>query len=58
MRYSQAVHGRSDHEVACCFVTDCRGQEPTDYERELLADALAAAEAMEPGVDRAREAAA
>jgi DNA repair protein SbcD/Mre11 len=57
LRYSQAVHGRSDHEVACCFVTDCRGQEPTDYERELLADALAAAEAMEPGVDRSREAA-
>ena len=52
------MHGRSDHEVACCFVTDCRGQEPTDYERELLADALAAAEAMEPGVDRSREAAA
>lgn len=57
LRYSQAVHGRSDHEVACCFVTDCRGAEPTDYERELLADALAAAEAMEPGVDRSREAA-
>lgn len=57
LRYSQAVHGRTDHEVACCFVTDCRGQEPSDYERELLADALAAAEAMEPGVDRSREAA-
>jgi exonuclease SbcD len=57
LRYSQAVRGRSDHEVACCFVTDCRGAEPNENERRLLADALAAAEAMEPGVDRGREAA-
>jgi len=57
LRYAQAAHGRSDHEVACCFVADCRGQEPNERERDLLADALAAAEAMEPGVDRGREAA-
>jgi DNA repair protein SbcD/Mre11 len=57
LRYAEAAHGRSDHEVACCFVTDCRGQEPNEHERALLADALAAAEAMEPGVDRSREAA-
>lgn len=58
LRYSQVAHGRTDHEVACCFVADCRGAEPNDRERELLADALSAAEAMEPGVDKpAKEAA-
>jgi DNA repair protein SbcD/Mre11 len=52
LHYAQAVHGRTDLEVACCFVTDCRGDEPSDRERTLLADAIAAAEAMEPNADR------
>jgi exonuclease SbcD len=52
MRYAQAAHGRSDHEVACCFVADCRGEEPTERERELLGEALVAAAAMEPGAER------
>ena len=58
LTYTQAARGRTDHEVACCFVADCRGDQPTDRERELLGAALVAAEAMEPGADRgAREAA-
>jgi exonuclease SbcD len=36
------VRGRSDHDVACQFVDDCRGAEPTDGERALLREALAA----------------
>jgi DNA repair protein SbcD/Mre11 len=50
LRYNQ--RGRSDHEVACCFVADCRGDEPNERERELLGEALVAAEAMEPGRDK------
>jgi DNA repair protein SbcD/Mre11 len=58
MRYTAAACGRTDHEVACCFVADCRGEEPNERERELLGEALVAAAAMEPGVARAdREAA-
>ncbi|HEV8560109.1 MAG TPA: exonuclease SbcCD subunit D [Actinophytocola sp.] len=58
LRYAQVARGRSDLEVSCCFVEDCRGDSPNDRERALLSDALAAAEAMEPGADRpAREAA-
>jgi exonuclease SbcD len=58
LRYSQATRGRSDLEVACCFVADCRGDEPTERERTLLGDALVAAAAMEWGADKpAREAA-
>ncbi|MFL6141086.1 MAG: exonuclease SbcCD subunit D [Labedaea sp.] len=58
LRYTNAACGRSDLEVACCFVADCRGEEPNARERELLGAALVAAAAMEPGADRpAREAA-
>jgi exonuclease SbcD len=58
LRYSEVARGRSDHELACCFVADCRGQEPNARERELLGEALVAAEAMEPGRDKpAKEAA-
>jgi exonuclease SbcD len=42
MRYSTAVRGRSDHEVACDFVADCRGSNPAEGERALLREALAA----------------
>jgi exonuclease SbcD len=58
LRYTNAASGRSDLEVACCFVADCRGEEPNARERKLLGTALVAAAAMEPGADRpAREAA-
>ena len=39
-RYAEPGGGRSDAETACCFVTDCRGSDPTDGERELLTRAL------------------
>ncbi|MGH3763395.1 exonuclease SbcCD subunit D [Actinophytocola sp.] len=42
MRYSTTVRGRSDHDVACDFVEGCRGSEPTEGERALLREALAA----------------
>jgi DNA repair protein SbcD/Mre11 len=42
LQYADTVRGRTDHEVACCFVTDCRGAEPTNGERRLLGAALAA----------------
>jgi len=59
LRYSRAARGRTDLEVACCFVDDCRGAAPNERERELLGAALVAAAAMEPGAERpAREAAA
>jgi DNA repair protein SbcD/Mre11 len=52
--YAEAARGRTDLEMACCFVADCRGDEPSEREEELLADALAAAAAMEPGAERPR----
>jgi len=42
LRYADAVRGRSDHDVACQFVADCRGGAPSDGERALLGEALAA----------------
>lgn len=42
LRYATTVRGRSDHDVACQFVDDCRGAEPSDGERALLREALAA----------------
>ena len=41
LRYTTTVRGRSDHEVACQFVEDCRGAEPSETERALLRSALA-----------------
>ncbi|HWO61455.1 MAG TPA: exonuclease subunit SbcD [Umezawaea sp.] len=38
-----AVRGRSDEEVACCFVDDCRGERPNPREQALLREAFAAA---------------
>jgi exonuclease SbcD len=37
------VRGRSDDEIACCFVDECRGEEPNERERKLLSEAFAAA---------------
>jgi DNA repair protein SbcD/Mre11 len=36
------VRGRSDHDVACQFVADCRGAAPSEGESALLREALAA----------------
>jgi exonuclease SbcD len=47
LRYSEAVRGRTDHEVACCFLADVRGDEPNDRERAWLGDALEAVYAAE-----------
>lgn len=41
MTYAERVRGRTDEEVACCFVSDSRGAEPNDRERELLREAFA-----------------
>jgi exonuclease SbcD len=38
---------RDDDEVACCFVADCRGSDPVDAERTLIADAFAAVRGKE-----------
>ncbi|WP_285752833.1 exonuclease SbcCD subunit D [Lentzea sp. NBRC 105346] len=42
MTYAERVRGRTDEEVACCFVSDSRGAEPNDRERDLLREAFAA----------------
>jgi exonuclease SbcD len=42
MRYTTSARGRTDHEVACDFVEDCRGSSPSDSEQVLLREALAA----------------
>ncbi|WP_243789900.1 exonuclease SbcCD subunit D C-terminal domain-containing protein [Saccharopolyspora gloriosae] len=47
LRYSEAVRGRDDPAVAEGFVADCRGSEPTDGERALLAEALHAVQIAE-----------
>lgn len=38
--YSAAVRGRDDGEIAAEFLADCRGSDPSDSERALLAAAL------------------
>ena len=60
LRYSASVRGRSDHDVACDFVDDCRGAAPNDGERALLREALAAVandEKAEPAAQRGHRAA-
>jgi exonuclease SbcD len=61
LRYATTVRDRSDHDVACDFVTDCRGAEPTESESALLREAFAAVandERAEPARQRgSREAA-
>ena len=41
MTYAERVRGRSDEEVACCFVSDARGSEPSAGEMALLREAFA-----------------
>lgn len=48
LRYADTVRGRSDEEVACCFVEDTRNSPPTTTERALLREALAAVAGKEP----------
>ncbi|MGQ0838133.1 exonuclease SbcCD subunit D [Actinokineospora sp.] len=48
LRYADAVRGRDDDAVACCFVTETRGSAPTEAERGLLREALAAVAGKEP----------
>ncbi|WP_374727504.1 exonuclease SbcCD subunit D [Haloactinomyces albus] len=47
LRYSEAVRGRDDQALADGFVADCRGAEPNESERALLAEALRAVRATE-----------
>jgi DNA repair protein SbcD/Mre11 len=42
LTYATTVRSRSDHDVACQFVADCRGAEPSEGESALLREALAA----------------
>ncbi|MQA12455.1 MAG: exonuclease subunit SbcD [Pseudonocardiaceae bacterium] len=49
LRYTEAVRGRDDHDLACCFVDDCRGAQPSDSERALLATALESTREAELG---------
>ncbi|MFC6094806.1 metallophosphoesterase family protein [Saccharothrix lopnurensis] len=43
LRFAERVRGRTDEEVACCFVEDVRGDRPGDRELGLLREAFAAA---------------
>jgi exonuclease SbcD len=47
LTYPASVHVRDDEEIACCFVTDCRGGAPVDAERALIAEAFAAVRGKE-----------
>ncbi len=42
MTYAERVRGRTDEEVACCFVSDARGSEPSAAEMSLLREAFSA----------------
>ncbi|RZS44395.1 exodeoxyribonuclease I subunit D [Herbihabitans rhizosphaerae] len=42
LKYTEAVRGRSDQEMAHDFVADCRGEAPSKRERRLLDEALVA----------------
>ncbi|MFE9743457.1 exonuclease SbcCD subunit D [Saccharothrix saharensis] len=43
LRFAERVRGRSDEEIACCFVEDVRGDRPNPRELDLLREAFAAA---------------
>ncbi|MEU5691568.1 exonuclease SbcCD subunit D [Actinosynnema sp. NPDC020468] len=43
LRFAERVRGRSDEEVACCFLEDVRGEPPNPREVALLREAFAAA---------------
>ncbi|SMD15659.1 exonuclease SbcCD subunit D [Kibdelosporangium aridum] len=52
LRYSEAVRGRDDLEVACCFVGHARGGEPTERESAWLREALETVTAAESEKER------
>ncbi|CCH28146.1 exonuclease SbcCD subunit D [Actinosynnema sp. NPDC047251] len=43
LRFAERVRGRSDEEIACCFLEDVRGEPPAGRELELLREAISAA---------------
>ncbi|MBB5956238.1 exonuclease SbcD [Saccharothrix tamanrassetensis] len=43
LRFAERVRGRTDEEVACCFLEDVRGEPPAERELELLREAISAA---------------
>jgi len=43
LRFAERVRGRTDEEVACCFLEDVRGSLPAERELGLLREALATA---------------
>ncbi|HEX9338518.1 MAG TPA: exonuclease SbcCD subunit D [Pseudonocardiaceae bacterium] len=47
LTYPDSAPVRDDDEIACRFVADCRGAEPLDAERELIAEAFAAVRGKE-----------
>jgi DNA repair protein SbcD/Mre11 len=52
LRYSEAVRGRTDEEVACCFVDDVRGSTPSGREQGWLTDAIETVIAAEKDKER------
>jgi DNA repair protein SbcD/Mre11 len=54
LRYATTLRGRSDHDVACDFVADCRGSAASEGEQALLREALAAV-ANEERAETARQ---
>nr|WP_042190064.1 exonuclease SbcCD subunit D [Kibdelosporangium sp. MJ126-NF4]CEL19070.1 Exonuclease SbcD [Kibdelosporangium sp. MJ126-NF4]CTQ95128.1 Exonuclease SbcD [Kibdelosporangium sp. MJ126-NF4] len=51
-RYSEAVRGRDDLDVACCFVEHARGGEPNERENGWLREALETVTAAESEKER------
>ncbi|MGA6168174.1 exonuclease SbcCD subunit D [Amycolatopsis magusensis] len=47
LKYSEAIRGRSDLEIASTFVADCRGAAPNESEQALLTRALEEAGKLE-----------
>ncbi|WP_367132329.1 exonuclease SbcCD subunit D [Saccharothrix sp. HUAS TT1] len=43
LRFAERVRGRTDEEIACCFIEDVRGDQPGRRELDLLREAFAAA---------------
>ncbi|GAB2990321.1 exonuclease SbcCD subunit D [Saccharothrix stipae] len=43
LRFAERVRGRTDEEIACCFIEDVRGDQPGTRELALLREAFAAA---------------
>ncbi|WP_007026892.1 exonuclease SbcCD subunit D [Saccharomonospora iraqiensis] len=54
LRYSDAVRGRSDREIAATFLADCRGAPPGEREDALLTRALEHAGRAPAGGEEAR----